>query len=312
MVLIDAPVVGVRFRNDDETVRTPELGMGSLPPGSDPAAMRYFMSGRGDRVFFADGGTLSGSDAATPTPILLEAKGFQINVFRPHLSDLYAYGCVQNYSIRSDYGRYHSLIGRRATGTNLEVFAASGVGVKNNEFYGIDMSEAPVDVRVYGAVNNLPSNTKFFGGSAGSITIVENVLRTSLIGTEYTTLTDSGTDTLVVRSGVVRPLKAGRISSGNDQFVHITGDDAANNITGVSPSGLPKPLVVQADANSSDVRINVAAVTGRVILQHQGTDILIVNGPGDIRMIGLPTSAPAISNRLWRDPSAGNVVKIVP
>lgn len=34
--------------------------------------------------------------------------------------------------------------------------------------------------------------------------------------------------------------------------------------------------------------------------------------PGEIVLVGLPTSAPAVSGALWRDAGAGNVVKCVP
>jgi hypothetical protein len=291
-VEMTVPAVGMRFQVQDPGVN---------PADPDLTLFRHQVS----NCKVISSGTKTGNDSGGTA---MEAFAYQFSADFPQAANLEAEGARINYWMRCTNGSFSNLLGRNAVTTNLAVFATASGPANDNTFFGAEMTGGGSnDVRVFGSEANALRN-EFHGLTCGVMQLDAQAVETGVYGGRQTTFTDSGTGNLRISASHIGAFRAGRQ---NDQHILMTGDGSANVMRGVSNPAAPKPFLIEADADSTDLRLNTAAAVGRVVLEVQGTDVLVVNDPSDVRLyVTEAASAPTGSKRLWVDTSAGRVLKV--
>ena len=224
----------------------------------------------------------------------VNSKGIQISGKSCHVSNIYCSGAEINYWIRSGASMMTNIVSIGGK-DGIYIFAATG-----NDMYDVVITNAIVSgASEYGVV--VAGTAEASGASFVNLVSYSNVVDvfvgTGISDTRFIggriggTITDNGTNTVFFGiRGLVFPLKAGRSATQN---ITITGDSGGNYVTGVSVSGSPKVTQIEADVNSSELRLvtksanSVSIYTNsNLALSVDGTRTAVLPGADNITNLG--------------------------
>lgn len=157
-------------------------------------------------------------------------RAYQFSTYNQQASNLTALDAVSNFYIRSYNGNYSNLVGRDGS-TNLEIYESASEGIDGNKFSNCDMrGGTSYDVRIFGTDG--VSYTSFSNLVANTVNVAAGTTSAQFIGGKITSLTDNGTNTVILMSG--RPLKAANIEITPELFGAVGNGvaddtDALNN-----------------------------------------------------------------------------------
>jgi hypothetical protein len=222
------------------------------------------------------------------------SKGIQISGKSCHVSNVYCSGAEINYWIRSGASMLSNIVSIGGK-DGVYIYAATG-----NDLYDVVITNAIVSgASEYGVV--IAGTLEASGASFVNLVTYDNVVDvfvgTGISDTRFIggriggTITDNGTNTVFFGiRGMVFPLKAGRSATQN---VAISGDSGGNYLTGVSASGSAKVMQVEADANSSELRLTTKTASSvsiytnsNLALSVDGTRTAVVPGADNITNLG--------------------------
>lgn len=241
-VMLTVPAVGFRTQHDDETITTPLLGIGSLPPESEDARMRWHSSHSNIEVWSE--GTLTGLDVGAAT---INATCVQAGVYGSVYSNVSTTGGIYGVRSRRDRQVFSGVQARNASNTGFTIAGTASATANNVQVYGLALRDNGTDLRITGDAGYEPVGSGMHGVVASTVTIDAGVTNSTIVSDTITTLTDAGTNTLRLSGGAPATFRAGRNA---DQHFEISGDGSGSYITGVCNAGAPKNTFFRGGANS--------------------------------------------------------------
>ncbi|KQN09826.1 hypothetical protein ASE85_02510 [Sphingobium sp. Leaf26] len=187
----------------------------------------------------------------------VDTYGLHITGNGTQVSNIYTGGCEQDVWWRATNSQLVNLIANNGV-NGLRIFAAAGETLQNCQFSNIRTTgNSGHGIRIDGdgtVAAMVFSNVVSISNTQSNLMIAANCNDLMFIGGDIPSgIQDSGVDTRFVGVSGDWKLRAGRNKT---QYVETSGDANGNYLRGVSVPAVPKPFVVEADANSGDLVLN--------------------------------------------------------